>query len=273
MSLSLLHYLSWTIGKLAPLEHPRFLAKMAVKIFAKLVSADLNEASKPIDEYLSVQKFFTRSLKDGVRPVGEGVVSPVDGTLRTCGSVNSDEFTYIKGRKYELDNLLGSAGAGKDFTTANYFNLYLSPKDYHHIHSPCDGKITKIDHIPGSLWPVNDWSMRNVDGLLFSNERLVFYIDSEFGKVALVMVAATNVGQIKTPFIDYTTNLKPWSRRKGLETLSCDYPIDISKGELIGSFLLGSSVLLLVPESLMISSELTSSREVSVKYGQTLAKI
>ena len=270
MKLGLLHYLSWFIGKIAPLEHPSFLAKIAVKIFAKLVGADLSEASKPIAEYASVQKFFTRSLKDGVRPIAEGLVSPVDGTLRTCGSVNSEEFAYIKGRKYDLDNLLGAPGAGKDFTSAKYFNLYLSPKDYHHIHSPCNGKITKIDHIPGSLWPVNDWSMRNVDGLLFSNERLVFYIDSEFGKVALVMVAATNVGQIKTPFNEFTANLKPWSNDREVRTLNCNYPIAIAKGELMGSFLLGSSVLLLVPESLSISDKLLNGREVSVKYGQKL---
>ncbi|MCB0317897.1 MAG: phosphatidylserine decarboxylase [Bdellovibrionales bacterium] len=270
MPFYILHYLSWITGKLASIEHPKFLVQIAIRIFAYFVAANLNEAEKDITEYSSVQNFFTRKLKPGVREIETGLVSPVDGTLRAWGSVADDKFTELKGRQYSLVDLFSNKEAANRFKEYNFFNLYLSPKDYHHVHSPFNVEIYRIDHIPGSLWPVNNWAIKNIDGLFFSNERVVFYLNSSVGEIVLIMIGATNVGQIKVPFADFTSNQAPWSRTN-LKTINCNYPIQVKKAELLGSFLLGSSVLLLVPKSLSLCPKVNQENNYAIKLGMQIA--
>ena len=138
------------------------------------------------------------------------------------------------------------------FAQGQAWNFYLSPRDAHHIFSPVDGRIVKTVHIPGALWPVNDWAVRNVDGLFAANERIISFIDGDLGLVAVVMVGATNVGRIKLAYEALETNVTPWKRASG-KAITHDPGIATTRGAKLGTFLMGSSVILLTERRLVAS--------------------
>ena len=262
------NYMSWAIGHLARLPLPRPLARLSVSLFAQAYSIDHSEATRPIDTYRSVGDFFTRDLKPELRPISDGVVCPVDGTLRLCSDISAErKIVQVKGKTYSLDALLGSRSLAERFETGQLWNFYLSPQDAHHIHSPVDGRIVRTIHIPGKLWPVNDWALHSVDGLFAVNERVVSVIESAVGCVAVVMVGATNVGRIKLSYTDVVTNRTPWMPKK-LGTIEHSEPIMVKRGEKIGTFMMGSSVLL-ATESKLVDASLVPTL-LKVRYGASL---
>ncbi|MEO1337641.1 MAG: archaetidylserine decarboxylase [Myxococcota bacterium] len=180
-------------GRLASMR-----ARMAVRQFAARFDIDLDEAEKPIEAYDSVLDLFTRRLRAGARPVDardDVVVSPTDGALAEHGRIDGDTLVQAKGRTYSLTALL--AEQTDAFKGGSYATLYLSPRDYHRVHSPVDGEITGFTHVPGDLFPVNQASVSTIDGLYARNERVITHIaSSHFGRVAVVKVGATNVGRI-----------------------------------------------------------------------------
>ncbi|NLF26045.1 MAG: phosphatidylserine decarboxylase [Deltaproteobacteria bacterium] len=236
------NYLSFLVGKLASLPLPRFLSGFLIKLFARVYLIDLGEVEKDISLYHSLDAFFTRRLKPGVRPIGEGLVSPVDGAVRGFGEVQNGRLEQIKGKDYSVEALLGHSSYAARFLDGFYFNLYLSPRDYHRVHAPISGEVVAASYIPGKLWPVNDWSLSRIPHLFVVNERVVTYLSGAYGLVAVVMVGATNVGKISLSYCDWITNQRP--QKLTLHQTFSPAPT-LEKGEELGVFHLGSTVIIL----------------------------
>jgi phosphatidylserine decarboxylase len=258
--------LSRTIGRLVHWPWPPPIARRLVHWFADTYEIDLDSAGKPAHEYPSIGHFFIRDLREGLRPIEGDFVSPVDGTLRSFGTVTGGRLEQIKGKSYTVARFLGDVDYARRYEDGVFFNLYLSPQDYHHVHSPVTGGITRSVHIPGKLWPVNDWSMANIDELFAVNERVVTYIESSYGLVAAVMIGATNVGKISVVYDSFISN----TARSKTATRSYDQPIAIAAGDRLGTFHMGSSVVVLVEPGRIDLARVRVEAGKKVQYGAAI---
>ena len=241
------NYLSYYLGILASIELPKPFSTWLVKTFANAYKINLQAASKDISEYKSIGDFFIRDLKSYPVLSQKGLVSPVEATLRAVGDIKQGKIVQVKDVEYSVSELLADSKVAEEFENGTYLNFYLSPTDYHQIHSPVAGEITSSTYIKGKLWPVNDWSLNTINGLFAVNERLVTYIDSEIGKVALVMVGATNVGKISVSYDDWDTN-DIFNRKKlgAVNSRTYESKKTIAQGAKLGKFHMGSAVVLLI---------------------------
>lgn len=176
------------------------LSKSFIRSFIKTYKIDVDEAEKPLDDYASLNEFFTRKLKDGARPLDPdplALLSPVDALIMGMGQIENGLMLNIKGQNYTIADLLNNSPRLVNYKNGYYYVLYLSPADYHRIHSPVAGTIIEMEHIPGKVYPVNDFALHHIDGVLSRNERLLTYIQHQFGEVALVKVGAMNVSSIQ----------------------------------------------------------------------------
>jgi phosphatidylserine decarboxylase len=239
------NHISRVIGGLMHVRWPRPVARRLVRWFADTYQIDVDAAGKPLHDYPSIGHFFIRDLAEGLRPIESDFVSPVDGVLRNFGTITNGRIEQVKGKTYTLARFLSDESNYQRYENGTYFNFYLSPQDYHHIHSPVSGSIVRSVHIPGKLWPVNDWSLANIDELFSINERVITYIDSHLGRVAVVMIGATNVGKISVTYDSFISNSANTDR-----TVARDYapPPSIAAGDRLGTFHMGSSVVVLVEE-------------------------
>lgn len=240
--------LSRLTAPLADLRLPRPLLRAVMRAYIRAYGVDMSEAAEPLSAYPSFNAFFTRRLRSGARPISTEagvVVSPCDSRVHAIGAVPEDgRLEQVKGRTYTLAALLGAEEDARPFTRGVQATLYLSPSMYHRVHSPVAGAIRAWRYVPGRLFPVNDAAVRHVEGLFTVNERVSILIDTpEFGPVALVMVGATNVGRMSLSFADLVTN----SRRPASLTVP-PAPIPIARGQELGAFNLGSTVVLLVSD-------------------------
>ena len=169
-------------------------------------------------------------------------VSPVDGRVLNYGAVSDGRIDQVKGRSYRVDELLDSSVHAKRFENGHYVTVYLSPADYHRIHCPAEGKITGYRYIPGRLYPVNSLGVNNIDGVFAVNERLISFVNTSLGEMAVVKVGATNVGSISVTYAKVRTNLGQKTAYD--EALKKKKRVERA-GEL-GSFHLGSTVVLVV---------------------------
>lgn len=266
-----LSYLSWCIGLLANMPLPQPLARWTILIFARAYGIDTSTATRPLKAFRSIGDFFTRDLRPEFRPIAAGVVCPVDGTLRNAQDLSADgAITQVKNRSYSLNSLLASDGSTSRFSHGQLWNFYLSPRDAHHIHSPVDGTIIRTIHIPGKLWPVNDWALNSIEGLFAVNERVVTVIDSPEGLVAVVMVGATNVGRISLSYSPLETNRRPWER-KSVTAIDHVPALPIARGQKIGTFHMGSSVVVLTERKLFNLETLRAPG--AVQYGESLGSL
>jgi phosphatidylserine decarboxylase len=231
------------IGRLVHVPLPRPVARGLVRWFARTYQIDVDAAGKPLHDYPSIGHFFTRDLAEGLRPVEGDFVSPVDGTLRGFGVITDGRIEQVKGKTYTLSRFLSDEPNAARYQNGAFFNLYLSPQDYHHVHSPVGGRIVRSVHIPGKLWPVNDWSLENIDELFSINERVVTYVDCNLGLVAVVMIGATNVGKISVTYDSFISNSAGTDR---IVARDYPHPKPIDPGERLGTFHMGSSVVILV---------------------------
>lgn len=255
------------MGRLLHVQLPRPLARGLVRWFAKTYQIDVDSAGKELHQYPSIGHFFIRDLREGLRPVESDLVSPVDGTLRSFGEVAGGRLEQIKGKSYTVGTFLGDEVTARRYDKGTYFNFYLSPQDYHHVHSPVTGKIVKSVHIPGKLWPVNDWSMANVDELFSINERVVTYVECNYGLVAVVMIGATNVGKIS---VSYDTFISNAGRTSGNVIRNCDPPISIAAGDRLGTFHMGSSVVTLTEPGRIDRTRVRLEPGKKVQYGAAI---
>jgi phosphatidylserine decarboxylase len=240
--------LSRLTGPLADLRLPGPLLRLLARAYIRAYGVDMSEAAEPLSAYPSFNAFFTRRLREGARPISaeEGVVvSPCDSRVHSIGRVpESGLLEQIKGRTYALAALLASEEDARTFARGVHATLYLSPSMYHRVHSPVAGVIRAWRYVPGRLFPVNTLAVRNVEALFAVNERVSILIDTpEFGAVAVIMVGATNVGRMSLSFADLVTN----SGRPGAVTVP-PAPIPIARGQELGAFNLGSTVVLLVAD-------------------------
>jgi phosphatidylserine decarboxylase len=261
------NHLSRFMGRLVHARLPRPVARRLVHWFAKTYQIDVDAADREIHEYPSVGHFFIRDLREGLRPIEGGFVSPVDGVLRNYGVVADGRLEQIKGKTYTVSRFLGDEGHAKRYENGAFFNLYLSPQDYHHVHSPVGGKIVRSVHIPGKLWPVNDWSLENVNELFSINERVVTYVQCDLGLVAVVMIGATNVGKISVVYDTFISNAAGVD-----ETVQRDYDpgIDIEVGARLGTFHMGSSVVVLVEPGRIDVNRVRLHTGKKVQYGAAI---
>ncbi|MBW5447375.1 phosphatidylserine decarboxylase [Cohnella sp. CFH 77786] len=171
-----------------------------IRRFAETYGIATWEAEKKLEEYRSLNEFFTRRLKPGSRtvdPASGSLVSPVDARITACGPVRDGLLLQIKGQDYTLDELLNGSPRIAHYRNGHYWVLYLSPTDYHRIHAPCDGDIVETEHVPGRVYPVNEFGLTFMRRVLSRNERLVTYIRHGDGELAVVKVGALNVSSIR----------------------------------------------------------------------------
>lgn len=250
------NYASYLFGQLVSRRLPFGLHRLIRDSFIRGYAIDCSEAEKPVSEYPTLGDFFVRHLKPGSRPLDSApVLSPVDGTWTQFGRFQGPgtKMTQIKGLEYSLEELVGKGWDLRPYQDGGgYCTIYLAPYNYHRIHAPIAGDITQVSYIPGALWPVNTWSVSNIPGLFVVNERIAVEIASPEGRALLVMVGATNVGRITLDFHSgIAGNQRPRSPA-GLWKPASALPV--AKGQGVGCFELGSTVILILSRSLLAGS-------------------
>lgn len=238
--------LSRLAGALTRWRAPAPLRRAAMRGFAARYGIDLAECPD-LSCYETFGAFFARPLlHPGLRPVAPGervVTSPVDGVVSETGEAASGRLVQAKGIDYTAATLLGDAALARRFEGGAYLTVYLSPRDYHRIHFPLGGRVTGYRYLPGRLWPVNPASVRTVPSLFGVNERLVTLLETPLGACALVAVGATIVGRVHA----WYDPAVPVTNRAGASPQARDYPepIGVEKGQELGAFEMGSTVILL----------------------------
>lgn len=260
--------LSRLAGWLADRRLPPAILARVIRAYARLFGADLAEAALPPEAYPSFGAFFTRRLREGVRPIAAGpgvVVAPADARLATIGALPADgRLEQIKGRTYAIEALLGSAQDAAPFRRGAHATLYLSPGMYHRVHAPVDGRVTGWRYVPGRLFPVNAAGVRAVAGLYARNERVALFLDSDLhGPVAVVLVGAANVGRVSLAFTDLVTHAGARAGR-----FVPGQPIALRQGDELGVFNLGSTVVLLVADPALVPADVVAGNR--VRMGQAL---
>lgn len=257
------------VGSLAKKRFSRHFIPFYIKKF----QIDLHPVKKPVDQFESLLDFFVRELTAEARPIDSDpkkVTSPVDGVITQMGKIKDGTLIQAKGIAYSLEGLLAGDSKAAHFANGQFATIYLSPRDYHRIHSPISGQIESLTYIPGNLYPVNESGVRLFPGLFTQNERVISYLHTKYGQVALVKVGATNVGSIKVTYDgDIVTNISK-KQQKNKKT----YPkaIRMKKGEELGRFEFGSTVILIFePEMIGWLPEI--SKGISLKMGQPIAEV
>ncbi|EKO05035.1 phosphatidylserine decarboxylase [Leptospira interrogans str. C10069] len=263
--------LSRLFGLLASSRLPRFILIPILKAFARAYKINVDEAELEIQEYNSLNEFFTRALKAEARIIDSAddeMVSPVDAKITGYGDINQRIIIQAKGVDYNLKELLGGSKYLEDFTNGKYITFYLSPQDYHRIHSPAYGKILGYYYEPGKLFPVNELAVFGIRGLFPKNERLITYLQTEYGKVAVIKVGASNVGRIRVTYDNkiVTNTLIRTARTVEYKEVS----IMIGKGAELGRFEMGSTVILLMEKDTFQFNSLTVNEKIT--YGATIGK-
>lgn len=238
--------LSRLVGGLTRARLPKPVRCAAMRAFAARYGVDLSECGD-LESFETFVEFFSRPLRPGLRPIAGGddvIVSPVDGVVSQAGRAEGSRLLQAKGIEYTLEALLCDAALAARFRGGAFATLYLSPRDYHRIHFPLGGRVVGYRYVPGQLWPVNPASVRGVPGLFTVNERLATLLETPLGACAVVAVGATIVGRIRV----YYDPAAPLSNRPRAEPVARDYaePIPVRKGQELGAFEMGSTVILLL---------------------------
>ncbi|MFD2294451.1 archaetidylserine decarboxylase [Massilia sp. GCM10020059] len=217
-----------------------------IRWFVDKYGVNMDEAVNPdIESYTSFNEFFTRPLREGVRPLADAdFICPVDGAISQFGEVDDHQIFQAKGHKFTTTQLVGGdASLAAHFQHGSFANLYLSPKDYHRLHMPCDGRLTRMIYVPGALFSVNPTTARGIPGLFARNERVVCVFESpEHGPFVMTLVGATIVGSMATVWHGV---VNPPRAPKVCEWRYDDENIVLKKGEEMGRFLLGSTIVML----------------------------
>nr|WP_229210119.1 archaetidylserine decarboxylase [Duganella sp. Root1480D1] len=219
-----------------------------IRWFVTKYDVNMDEAANSdIASYQSFNEFFTRALKPGARPLAKAdFVCPVDGRISQFGAIEGDQIFQAKGHKFSTTALVGGdASLAKHFEHGSFANLYLSPRDYHRIHMPCNASLKRMIYVPGELFSVNPTTARGVPGLFARNERVVCEFDTAFGPFVLVLVGATIVGSMATTWHGV---VNPPRLQKVTEWTYKKNEYVFKKGEEMGRFLLGSTVVMLFPK-------------------------
>jgi phosphatidylserine decarboxylase len=258
-------------GSLASAELGAFTTWL-IKRFVQRYKVNMAEAvHAELAHYKSFNEFFTRPLKDGARPLASSTwICPVDGAISQCGAIERDQVFQAKRHHYSTRALVGGdAALAAQFQNGQFATLYLSPRDYHRIHMPIAGKLLRMIHVPGDLFSVNPTTARGVPGLFARNERVVCEFETEKGRMVLVLVGATIVGSMATVWHGQVNPPRPGMVR---EWRYDTQDVRLKQGEEMGRFLLGSTVVMLFPESsIQFPSEWVSARP--IQMGETMSSL
>ncbi len=245
------------------------LTQFAIRKFVAKYGVNMAEAANPaISSYASFNDFFTRALKPGARPLASAAyVCPVDGAISQFGAINGDQIFQAKGHSYSTRALVGGdATLATLFDGGQFATIYLSPKDYHRIHMPCAGTLTRMIYVPGDLFSVNPATAQSVPGLFARNERVVCVFDTARGPFILTLVGATIVGSMATAWHGLvnpprTSEIREWTYAPG--------QVELKQGDEMGRFLLGSTVVMLWPAN-TLRFNATWSAAGGVKMGEVM---
>lgn len=270
------HAISRAMGAFAS-ARAGFLTQAFMRWFIKHYNVNMSEALEEDPRaYATFNEFFTRAFKADARPLlatDNQLAHPVDGAVSQLGDINGDTIFQAKGHDYSLTALLGGDSADAEpYQNGQFATIYLAPRDYHRIHMPLDGTLRKMTYVPGDLFSVNPLTAANVPGLFARNERVVCLFDSPQGPFSLTLVGATIVASIETVWAGTVTP------PTGPRVHSWDYPttghnaIQLKKGEEMGRFKLGSTVVLTFPKGMMHFNE-TLQPESVTRMGEVLGEL
>jgi phosphatidylserine decarboxylase len=253
-------FAGWEGGAITHAAIGRFIARYGV---------DMNEATDPRPQaYDTFNAFFTRALRSDARPLAEAdFICPVDGAISQFGPIAHDQIFQAKGHHYSTTALVGGdAALASQFDDGHFATIYLSPRDYHRIHMPCDARLTRMIYVPGDLYSVNPLTAQYVPGLFARNERVVCVFDTAHGPFVNVLVGATIVGSMATVWHGV---VNPPRTREVREWRYDGQNIGLSKGQEMGRFLLGSTVVMLFPkDAVTFTPDWTPKRP--VRLGETM---
>lgn len=244
--------LSTFVGWLAQRESPQFIIKPFISWFAKTYKINLDEAEKEIGHYRSLNAFFTRNLKPGLRPIADSYcVHPADSRITQFGIIENKTLIQAKGITYSLSEFIGSEDRAAKYDGGVFIVYYLCPTDYHRVHSPVEGTVKEVKRLGLDLWPVHDQSVALIPNLFLVNERVVVSMNTQLGPVETVFVGATNVGSIEI-------------LRKEGEL--------VQKGDELGVFHMGSTVVMIYPKSMKLDLKAILSESVKIGGGLKVTK-
>ena len=256
-------------GLFADAQLPRFLLTLLIRLFSWKYGVNLNEASKQVSEYRNFNEFFARRLLPDVRtldPDKEAILSPVDGILGESGIINNEVLIQAKGLEYRLVDLLKDSEKSKFYDGGVFITIYLAPYNYHRIHSMVSGEVREFCYIPGDLWTVSPLGVHHVPELFARNERLITYFETDKGECALVKIGATVVGRIRVVYHDITSNRTGATFQKNMLAP----PLRVERGDEVGLFELGSTVICLFPPGQIELKELKIDQDILL--GQAIGK-
>ena len=268
------HLLSRAAGKVADCEIPSF-KNSVINWFIKQYDVNMSEAElESASDFKSFNDFFTRQLKADARSIDSSpnaIISPVDGAISQLGNIQQGQIFQAKGQGFSVVELLGGdTERAAPFMGGDFATIYLSPKDYHRIHMPCTGTLREMVYIPGKLFSVNPVTAENVPRLFARNERVAAIFDTEFGPMAMVLVGAMIVASIETVWSGLVAPIKRDVKTTSYGTSNEE--IKLEKGQEMGRFKLGSTVVLAFPPN---ATEFVESLKAtsSVQMGQTFGSI
>ena len=257
-------------GQIANADGGR-LTTFIIRRFVEHYGVNMEEAVNPdILSYRTFNDFFTRALLAETRPIADtDYICPADGIVSQLGVISGDEIFQAKGHNYSASALVGGdKGLATNFSEGNFATVYLSPRDYHRVHMPCKGRLLRMVHVPGSLFSVNPLTVRGVPGLFARNERVICVFESDEGLFVMVLVGATIVGSISTVWHGVVN-----PPRSG-EVRQWQYGADsrnlvLEKGEEMGRFQLGSTVIMLFPKNKLVFNPLWKPGR-AVRFGEMM---
>ena len=244
--------------------------RAAIRWFIRRYGVNMSEAADlRVESYATFNAFFTRALRPGARPLAPSrFISPVDGAVSQCGSITADRMFQAKGQDYSLRALLGGSDAiAAPFKDGSFATLYLSPRDYHRIHMPCTAWLTRMIHVPGTLYSVSPLTARNIPALFARNERVVCLFENSDGPFAMVLVGATIVGSMATVWHGTVNPPRPIGLR---EWTYAPGAVILEQGAEMGRFQLGSTVVMVFPpDTLSLNADWIEARP--VRMGEPMA--
>jgi len=249
------HFITSLVYRITRCETPWF-KNILIKLFISVFDVDMTLANNPDPEsYSSFNTFFTRELSAEARPIvlnNHTILCPVDGIVSQIGNINQNNdlnsIIQAKGKSYTLKDLLVEDELVSMFSGGTFATLYLAPKDYHRIHMPVSGQLTRMIYVPGKLFAVNAHTLRVVDAVFARNERVINIFSTDIGPMAMVMIGALNVGSMETVWAGQIT---PAKDRVINDTQYSDGDVHLEQGQEMGRFNMGSTVILLFPKDVM----------------------
>lgn len=249
-----------------------WLSQPLIRWYAKQFNVDLSQAQEPdIGSYPSLNRFFTRALRDDARPLPEeasAFVSPADGVLSETAAIDQQALIQAKGSYYNLNELLGGySELAAPFVDGDFATVYLSPRDYHRLHMPCRGKLTDMIYVPGRLFSVSLMTTRHIPNIFTRNERVIALFDTDQGRMGLVLVGAINVAAIETVWAGLVTP----PQKKTATWTHYDDGQEFELGEEMGRFNMGSTIVVLTEKD-AIDWDTATQGGIKVQMGQRLGQ-